>query len=362
MGWRGANVAPVSSSKSHTKVFNTSLSPSLLPCCLPLSLALSLSLSSPSLYYCFYCVVSLGALPGRAGGACIGAVQSVYLHGLLATVNEGSSPGRWRKAPQLLRFTLCQLVTSNEPPCKKPPTPPHLPNPAYSMEPCARIPACVCVWERPGRVELQVGLLLLFPLLSPFLPPLPLNQGELLFLCRSAPWWVPYMHVRELGGGGWYVKPVKHHCFFWFERRHGCSLRAKQNVQSARFPHKHSETSSGVFACRITNLTCLPLLGEWGLTCQLIASAEISSCIITPPSIHLPTPQPPQPQTRAVQSPPHSPSSPPLRLAPGAACWAASATHHCASMQVQTGGVWRIPEVDSPSYSSYPQRHHLKIN
>ncbi|KAK1905499.1 Pentatricopeptide repeat-containing protein, partial [Dissostichus eleginoides] len=27
-------------------------------------------------------------------GACIGAVQSVYLHGLLATVNEGSSPGR----------------------------------------------------------------------------------------------------------------------------------------------------------------------------------------------------------------------------------------------------------------------------
>lgn len=52
--------------KGFTKVSNTSLSFSLSRA-LPLSLPPTLPLSLSPFYYCFYCVVSLGALPGRAG-------------------------------------------------------------------------------------------------------------------------------------------------------------------------------------------------------------------------------------------------------------------------------------------------------
>lgn len=42
------------------------------------------------------------------------------------------------------------------------------------------------------------------------------------------------------------------------------------------------EEQGSVFARRITTPACLQLFGEWGLTCQLIASAEVSSFIIAP--------------------------------------------------------------------------------
>lgn len=64
------------------------------------------------------------------------------------------------------------------------------------------------------------------------------------------------------------------------------------------------------------------MFAEWGLTCQLTAS-RTKFFYSHPPSPIAVSP------TRAL-----APQSTP-RLAPSVACWAASATHHCASMQVQ---------------------------
>lgn len=183
---------------------------------------------------------------------------------------------------------------------------------SYSMEPCVRI---LCV--RAGRVELRVGR----PLLLFFCAPREncfssagldsVMQDHTRAHARGR------MRVRRLNQMEWWM----HACVMWcyWKTAHIISLCVKCRIlPNWKFV---------VCESNITDTARHVLFGEWGLTCQLIASADLSSFRIT---LH-----PPRPHSSDRAPAPQSTS----RLAPSVPCWAASATHHCASMQVQTGGV-----------------------
>lgn len=197
---------------------------------------------------------------------------------------------------------------------------------SYSMEPCVRI---LCV--RAGRVELRVGCPLLLFFCAPrescfFSAGLDTVMQELTHVCVRAS---VHARVRSLNQMEWGMHFNKYTCIM------RCYCKAAHSL-----PRVKCCILSGLkFVVSVRqDASCI---AWWMMSCQLIASADLSSFRTTL----------------------HPGSDPSVHLSFGPQCGLLSRISNT-SLRLNAGTnwrSWRIPEVDS-SLTLLTHRHHLEIN
>lgn len=222
----------------------------------------------------------------------------------------------------------------------------------YSMEPRARI-LCVRPWKSGAESQ------------RPSPPFLPLTQGELLFLCRFglSDACMPLRararvcvceRVCPVKVGGAYIvlstKKVTLATEVSLFSNNGPLTRYHNALEINRLQSQMCWNGSLRVLVDPYHKPDISTVWWISLTCQFIASAEVSS--LNPP------PPPPYREHRALGS------GPSVHPSSGPQCGLLSRISNT-SMPLNSGTNWRSladPWSGIPSYLSNPQRHHLKIN